>query len=261
MPLLILLCQQRRLITLQSDLSHLKLVAELYDSCQRTLLQYIEFMQTAMPHGEYERALPSLEDLVRVYAVEPELAFQLVRPLLRAALPRCAALAQPEARAADGSIDAGDGDSEPEEGEAREQEAELAKTPGAEAPANGPVARPSFAALWADFGPGIRALMDAQWAFRALDWRLYALFWALELSDLEVPRERYAAAIKQVSTSLRHARDELGMAQRDSTRGYGGWPGGHGAPAADPLAPGLGPAATGPDMHQLEKEIERQQVG
>ena len=48
-PLLILLCQQKRLITLQTGYSHLKLVAELYDSCQETLLQYIEFLQTAIP--------------------------------------------------------------------------------------------------------------------------------------------------------------------------------------------------------------------
>lgn len=61
LPLLILLAQQKRLITLQSGYSHLKLVAELYDSCQETLLQYIDFLQTAQTPTEYAAMLPSIQ--------------------------------------------------------------------------------------------------------------------------------------------------------------------------------------------------------
>lgn len=75
----------------------------------------------------------------------------------------------------------------------------------------------------------------------------------------DIARHRYQAAIKQLSTSIRHAREEVAMAQRDSSRAaYGGWPGaGRGDSTMDLLSTGVG---TGPDVHQLEKEIERQQA-
>lgn len=183
MPLLILLCQQRRLITLQSDLAHLKLVAELYDSCQQTLLQYILFMQTALAPEEYARVLPGIEDLAGEYLVEPELIFQLVRPLLKAALPRCGALSvAPSSPIAAGEAD----ESELEEGETNDPTEVAEPTESAV-----PSASVAFEELWTLFMPGIRSLMEAQWNFKALNWRMYTMFWALELSDLELPKERY----------------------------------------------------------------------
>ncbi len=90
MPLLILLAQQRKLITLQSQVSHLKLVAELYDRCQEVTVQYAEFLRKALPLSEYAALLPSIKDLAIDYAIDPEIIFELHRPLIRGIMPPAA---------------------------------------------------------------------------------------------------------------------------------------------------------------------------
>jgi THO complex subunit 2 len=87
MPLLILLAQQRKLITLQSQVSHLKLVAELYDRCQEVTVQYAEFLRKALPLSEYAARLPSITDLAIEYSIDPEIIFELHRPLIRGTMP------------------------------------------------------------------------------------------------------------------------------------------------------------------------------
>ncbi len=86
-PLLILLAQQRKLITLQSQVSHLKLVAELYDRCQEVTVQYAEFLRKALPLADYAARLPSIKNLGIEYSIDPEIIFELYRPLIRGIMP------------------------------------------------------------------------------------------------------------------------------------------------------------------------------
>ena len=86
-PLLILLAQQRKLITLQSQVSHLKLVAELYDRCQEVTVQYAEFLRKALPLADYAARLPSIKDLALEYSIDTEIIFELYRPLIRGIMP------------------------------------------------------------------------------------------------------------------------------------------------------------------------------
>ncbi|GAB4813521.1 hypothetical protein N2152v2_000567, partial [Parachlorella kessleri] len=121
LPLLILLAQQRKLITLTTqsshlkliaelydkcqESSHLKLIAELYDKCQEVLTQYAEFLRHALPAADYQQLLPSLQgcsrakggadiekqarvpDLAQEYLLDPEVIFELYRPVLRQVEP------------------------------------------------------------------------------------------------------------------------------------------------------------------------------
>eukprot|EP00887_Chlorella_sp_A99_P001761 scaffold19.g1761.t1 len=93
LPLLILLAQQRKLIVLQTQSPHLKLIAELYDKCHETCTQYAEFLQHALGAEEYARLLPSMAELARAreeggeYLIDPELVFELHRPVIRRLAP------------------------------------------------------------------------------------------------------------------------------------------------------------------------------
>ncbi|RMZ55769.1 hypothetical protein APUTEX25_005810, partial [Auxenochlorella protothecoides] len=216
LPLLILLAQQKRLITLQAGYSHLKLVAELYDSCQETLLQYIDFLQTAQTPTQYAALLPSIQSMVDDYLIEPEVVFQLVRPMVKAAaVPPRAALA-PSAAASTAAGEEG----ELEEGEAGPteagpMEADSAAEEGALPVANGalpvansalpvansalpvangalPVANGAAAGVGGTLAgilPEVERLMASQATFRALSPLLYAVFWTRTLDELELPHD------------------------------------------------------------------------
>jgi hypothetical protein len=86
-----LLAQQRRLIAVQPGATHLKLVAEQLDKCHETTVQYAEFLRGALPSGEYGALLPPLGEMVVEYGIEPDLALELHRPLMRGVIPPGAA--------------------------------------------------------------------------------------------------------------------------------------------------------------------------
>ena len=87
-PLLVLIAQCRQAIIFKTDSNHLKLVSQLYDSCQETFFHYCDFLQTAFDVDEYAAMLPSLETLVHEYGLEPGAAFHVYRPILRRLKPR-----------------------------------------------------------------------------------------------------------------------------------------------------------------------------
>ena len=83
LTLLVLIARQRTVISYNEEVSHLKLVGELYDKCQETLLQYVEFCQASLGFDAYAAMLPSFTTLVEVYKLESEVALMMYRPLMR----------------------------------------------------------------------------------------------------------------------------------------------------------------------------------
>jgi THO complex subunit 2 len=128
MPLLILLAQQRKLITLQSQVSHLKLVAELYDRCQEVTVQYAEFLRKALPIADYAARLPSIKDLAIEYRIDPEIIFELHRPLIRGIIPPPAPV-QEEAEEGEAAAAGAGAEKEEEEGAAAAAAAALPPAP------------------------------------------------------------------------------------------------------------------------------------
>ncbi|MCI26049.1 THO complex subunit 2-like, partial [Trifolium medium] len=54
------------------------------DRCHGTLLQYVDFLGSAVtPGSNYAILIPSLDDLVHLYHLDPEVAFLIYRPVMR----------------------------------------------------------------------------------------------------------------------------------------------------------------------------------
>lgn len=61
-----------RVVT-KADAPYIKMVSEQFDSCHGTLLQYVEFLCSSVtPASAYAQLIPSLDDLVHRYHLDPE---------------------------------------------------------------------------------------------------------------------------------------------------------------------------------------------
>ncbi|GMF21615.1 unnamed protein product [Phytophthora lilii] len=85
LPLCILICQMRSRIEYHEDrnLPHLKLLGRVYDTCQLTLSQLLQFLGGVVDPLVYRKMLPSITTLVHEYNVPAELAMGLCRPAMR----------------------------------------------------------------------------------------------------------------------------------------------------------------------------------
>jgi THO complex subunit 2 len=59
------------------------MVSEQFDRCHGTLLQYVDFLGSAVtPGSNYALLIPSLDDLVHLYHLDPEVCISLLSPFL-----------------------------------------------------------------------------------------------------------------------------------------------------------------------------------
>ena len=156
-----LIAQCRQAIIFKTDSNHLKLVSQLYDSCQETFFHYCDFLQTAFDVDEYAAMLPSLETLVHEYGLEPGAAFM--------------------------STDRFFDDSN------RDRRPPRTTRPRTETPPS----RSTSAGKRCRGANSLRVvrgmLPDEVWG--AISPELYLTFWSLSLYDLHVPTARYDAEI------------------------------------------------------------------
>lgn len=81
-PLCLLMAQQRNCVVYQeTENSHLKLVGNLFDQCQDTLVQFGQFLATNLSIDDYTLRLPPMQELLTRYHVNSDLAFFLARPM------------------------------------------------------------------------------------------------------------------------------------------------------------------------------------
>lgn len=60
-------------VVINADAPYIKMVCEEFDRCHGTLLQYVEFLCSAVtPTTAYAQLIPSLNDLVHQYHLDPE---------------------------------------------------------------------------------------------------------------------------------------------------------------------------------------------
>lgn len=90
-PLLLYIAQVRSRILFCEDTPHLKLISHLFDTAQDVLMQFTDFLLGSIATiGKQMEAsaqlVPSLQSLVRDSGLSLSVAFQLVRPLIRASL-------------------------------------------------------------------------------------------------------------------------------------------------------------------------------
>ncbi|CAD6214833.1 unnamed protein product [Miscanthus lutarioriparius] len=70
-------------IIINADATYIKMVSEQFDRCHGILLQYVEFLSSAVTPTAYAQLIPPLQDLVHKYHIEPEVAFLIYRPVMR----------------------------------------------------------------------------------------------------------------------------------------------------------------------------------
>ena len=65
-------------VVINADAPYIKMVSEQFDRCHGTLLQYVEFLCSAVtPAAAYAQLIPLLDDLVHLYHLDPEVCLAL----------------------------------------------------------------------------------------------------------------------------------------------------------------------------------------
>ncbi|XP_057478199.1 THO complex subunit 2 isoform X1 [Actinidia eriantha] len=193
-PLLLLIAQHRSVVVINANVPYIKMVSEQFDRCHGTLLQYVDFLCSAVaPTSAYAQLIPPLEDLVHLYHLDPEVAFLIYRPVMR--LFKCQSssdvfwplddVAAPKTSIAE------------KDSEQADSSAKLVLDLG-----------PSWKPItWSNLLDTVSTMLPSK-AWNSLSPDLYATFWGLTLYDLYVPRSRYESEISKQHTALK-ALEEL----------------------------------------------------
>ncbi|GMF14835.1 unnamed protein product [Phytophthora fragariaefolia] len=193
LPLCILICQMRSRIEYHEDreLPHLKLLGRVYDTCQLTLSQLLQFLGGVVDPLVYRKMLPSIATLVREYNVPAELAMSLCRPAMRSD-DTVLQTAPRGVHATGGSNTASNGVS-----------------------TNGSAANGTSTGEQSWYMYNSEFLKDIQEALRTngpdgksedpftgLTPELYATFWGLKLYDIHIPFQQYESEILRLRNSV-----------------------------------------------------------
>jgi len=159
LPLAILIAQSRNYIAFHSDLQHLKMIGDLYDKCQETFIQYIEFISTHIPPRTYSTILPPITQLCQNYYLEPETVFYVCRRALHV-------------------IDS---------------HAQITLIANEEL--STPLTKESYPSK--EFLTQVKSLLPES-VWESLSPELYVTFWSLSLYDIYVPKARYESEMQKI---------------------------------------------------------------
>ncbi|XP_058108394.1 THO complex subunit 2 isoform X2 [Magnolia sinica] len=193
-PLLLLIAQHRSMVVTNADAPYIKMVSEQFDRCHGTLLQYVEFLYSAVtPATAYAQLIPPLDDLVHKYHLDPEVAFLIYRPVMRLFKSSSGSeVFWPSDVVEEANMLNSDKDSE-----------SLISYPTVVLD----LGSPRKPILWSDLLDTVRSILPSK-AWNSLSPDLYATFWGLTLYDLYVPRNRYESEIAKQHAALK-ALEEL----------------------------------------------------
>ncbi|XP_062207878.1 THO complex subunit 2-like isoform X2 [Phragmites australis] len=181
-PMLLLIAQHRSKIIINADATYIKMVSEQFDRCHGILLQYVEFLSSAITPTTYAQLIPPLQDLVHKYHIEPEVAFLIYRPVMRLFKNN------------------NGGDTfwpldDNEEGESISSDDLILHLDSSQEPI-----------MWSDLLNTVRSILPTK-AWNSLSPDLYATFWGLTLYDLHFPKDRYDTEIKKLHENLKQLED------------------------------------------------------
>ncbi|RZC74870.1 hypothetical protein C5167_050352 [Papaver somniferum] len=194
LPLLLLIAQHRALVVINADAPYIKMVSEQFDRCHGTLLQYVEFLNSALtPTTAYAQLIPPLEDLVHKYHLDPEVAFLIYRPVMR--LFKCASGSEPDVFWPCNNIKETSMSNTQSESSIPTTELVL------------DLGYPRKPIMWSELLDTVKEVLPSK-AWNSLSPDLYATFWGLTLYDLYVPKSRYDSEIAKQHAALK-ALEEL----------------------------------------------------
>ncbi|KAG9443939.1 hypothetical protein H6P81_015279 [Aristolochia fimbriata] len=187
-PLLLLIAQHRSMVVINADAPYIKMVSEQFDRCHGVLLQYVEFLYSAVtPAAAYAQLVPSLDELIHTYHLDPEVAFLIYRPVMR--LFKCTT----------GSEVFWPFDSDEANTLSADKELE---TSSSAPPLVLDVGSTRKTIAWSDLLETARSILPSK-AWNSLSPDLYATFWGLTLYDLYVPKQRYESEIAKQHAALK----------------------------------------------------------
>lgn len=190
MPLSILMAQTRdSLFFNQQDVTHLKLVGNLYDQCQETFVQYGAFVSMNLSIDDYINYLPSIDKLMTDYNLDPDSTFFLARPMIMHKIKskfnelRDSAIKQMTS----------------EEGETLELNQQEAANKFIEAAKSviDPIAE------------AVQPSLIEKYGTNNLNSKLFVIFWTLTMSDIDVPINCYEREIQRLKQAS-HADSSFG---------------------------------------------------
>ncbi|XP_010531606.1 PREDICTED: THO complex subunit 2-like [Tarenaya hassleriana] len=188
-PLLLLIAQHRSVVLINADAPYIKMVSEQFDRCHGTLLQYVEFLTNAVsPASAYARLVPSLEELVHAYHLDPEVAFLIYRPVMRL-------FKSQQNVAVQWPLDAGESMDVDAENTQYDPQGNCVKVILDVGPSQ-------KAIMWSGLLDTVRTMLPSK-AWNSLSPDLYATFWGLTLYDIYVPRNRYESEIAKQHAALK----------------------------------------------------------
>ncbi|KAG6622161.1 THO complex subunit 2 [Phytophthora cinnamomi] len=194
LPLCILICQMRSRIEYHEDreLPHLKLLGRVYDTCQLTLTQLLQFLGGVVDPLVYRKMLPSITTLVREYNVPAELAMALCRPAMRSD--------DPVLQTAPRGVHATGGTNTASSGVSSNGSAANGTSTGEKSwyMYNSDFLTDVQDALRAGNGPNDKP----EDPFVGLTPELYATFWGLKLYDIHIPFQQYESEILRLRNSV-----------------------------------------------------------
>ncbi|XP_011629407.1 THO complex subunit 2 isoform X2 [Amborella trichopoda] len=193
-PLLLLIAQHRALVVINADAPYIKMVSEQFDRCHGTLLQYVEFLSNAVtPSTAYAHLIPSLDDLIHKYCLDPEVAFLIYRPVMR--LFKCLRSSDtfwPSEFTREATQLNAD-----KESDHSFSSSEMVLDLGS----------PRKPITWSDLLGTVRSMLPSK-AWNSLSPELYATFWGLTLYDLYVPKNRYESEIAKQHAALKNSEEQ-----------------------------------------------------
>uniref|UniRef100_A0A0D9V9I6 THO complex subunit 2 n=1 Tax=Leersia perrieri TaxID=77586 RepID=A0A0D9V9I6_9ORYZ len=181
-PLLLLIAQHRSKIIINADATYIKMVSEQFDRCHGILLQYVEFLSTAVTPATYVQLIPPLEDLINKYHIEPDVAFLIYRPVMRLF------------KSTNGSDTCWPLDDN-EEGESVSSDDLILHLDTSHK-----------SIMWSHLLSTVKNTLPTK-AWNSLSPEIYATFWGLTLYDLHFPKDRYDAEIKKLHENLKQLED------------------------------------------------------
>ena len=181
LPLAVLIAQQRSMLIFRSDdsLKHLKLIGGLFDQCQETFLQYIQFLSTHLTKEEYSDLMPDVQTLCKEFHIDPEAAFFMLRPKIASLVSLdCKPVDSVKSAPLEGGEEANAADLNEEVDFVRRTETAL---------------QPILEST--------RVLYPEK-VWNDISLKLYVTFWSLSLYDLQVPKERYESEIAKQKNAI-----------------------------------------------------------
>lgn len=206
--------RQSAIFKVPEDEAHIKYLSSMIDDSHQTLIKFLDFVWTNLDSAAFDKAVPSIPELLCSYGIDVSLAFLIGRPSLgQRMLPwNSASTEAPKEADTEGDV------SMTEKPEGDNQDADQSKDSTDDADKS-----TELSSIQSTLQPIIDAVQEAigPEVWEKMSPEFYATFWALQLSDIYCPEHVYkqeSERLKGEDMALRKDRSDMSRrAQEERT--------------------------------------------